>query len=161
MTPITNRHVFGWKCEKILQPFLEQHLGQTLSKTSNRFNSIDYRGNDCIAELKSRPTLDERGERQDSKKYQTWLLPSCKVIQRRTLEDGTSKRVWITDKNNIYFFYFWEADNSLWALKYDRALFKTFLRGVPVFSEQEHFFIPSHHFQKLDYTIPQIPSSTS
>jgi hypothetical protein len=143
--PITQRHLFGWKCEKILHPILEEVLGEKLVKTSNRFNSIDFKGDYWRPELKSRPKTDERGKAQDSNTYSEWLVPTCKERLAETLQDG-----------EVVFFYFWEGDNSLWYIPYSKDTFSSIKRNVPWFSSQEHFWIPKELFERLDVDIPPV-----
>ena len=143
--PITNRHLFGWNCEKILHPILEEILDEPLTKSSNRFNTIDFSGKYWKPELKSRPKYDERGKFQDSNTYKEWLVPTCKEKTALELTDG-----------EVVFFYFWEGDNSLWYCSYDFEKFSTIRREIPFFSNQEHFYIPKDFFTKLDVSIPPI-----
>lgn len=143
--PITKRHIFGWKCEKVLHPILEEILDEPLQKTSNRFNTIDFRGAYWRPELKSRPTIDERGKKQDSSTYCDWLVPTCKEVLAKTLENG-----------EVIFFYFWEGDNTLWYIRYDSDIFKGIRREIPYFSNQEHFYIPKELFTQVEIEIPQI-----
>ena len=144
--PITKRHIFGWKCEKILQPILEKVLEEPIVKTANRFNNIDFRGAYWTVEVKSRPTVDESGRNQDSKTYLSWLLPTCKENVAKSLGDT----------GELIIFYFWQGDNTLWYCKYDEALFSKFQRDVPVFSNQEHWWIPREHFTQVKTKIPKI-----
>ena len=155
--PITRRHVFGWKCEKILHPILEEVLQEPLTKTSNRFNSIDFKGSYWTTELKSRPKIDERGQPQDSERFNTWVLPCCKVVLPETQELVDDSEI----DGEIAFFYFWEGDNSLWFCRYNKQKFETYLRGVPVWHTQEHFFIPRRDWERIDCLIPEIPASSS
>ena len=145
MPPITNRHIFGWKCEKILHPILEEILEEPLTKSSNRYNTIDFSGSYWKPELKSRPKYDERGNFQDSNTYKDWLVPTCKEKMALQLENG-----------EVIFFYFWEGDNSLWYIPYDFDTFKGITRKIPHFSPQEHFFIPKELFTRVEYDIPPI-----
>lgn len=146
IAPITKRHMFGWACEKILHPILEKVLQEPLVKTSNRFNNIDFRGAYWLPELKSRPSIDERGNKQDSKSYLSWLVPTCKETIAKNLGDT----------GELIFFYFWQGDNTLWYCKYDEALFSKIQRDIPVFSNQEHFWIPREYFTQVKIKIPAV-----
>ena len=44
-----------------------------------------------------------------------------------------------------------------WFIKYDKEIFDTIDRNVPIFSNQEHFWIPKELFTKLDVDIPAVP----
>ena len=145
MPPITHRHLFGWKCETALKNTIEQLLEDTLVKTNNRFNTIDFLGNNWIVELKSRPKLTERNTPQTSETFKEWLVPTCKTYK---LGDYPDK--------DYVIFYYWEGDNSLWYIIYNKEEFDTFTCGVPFWSNQEHFWIPSDKFTKLDVQIPPI-----
>jgi hypothetical protein len=144
MAVITKRHIFGWKCEQYLKPVLEEILDEPLTKTSNRYNSIDFVGSYWRPELKSRPAIDERGNKQDSTTYKTWLVPTCKEKMAATI-DG-----------EVIFFYFWEGDNSLWYCVYEKDKFSKINRDVPWFSQQEHFWIPKDLFEKVECEIPPV-----
>ena len=145
MAVITSRHIFGWKCENILKPILEEILDEPLQKTSNRYNSIDFVGDHWRPELKSRPAVDERGKRQDSNTYSEWLVPTCKEVLAKTLENG-----------EVIFFYYWQGDNSLWYCVFDTEKFKSVRRETPWFSQQEHFFIPKEMFERAECEIPPV-----
>lgn len=144
--PITQRHIFGWKCEKVLHPILEEVLEEPLVKSSNRFNTIDFKGAYWKPELKSRPAVDERGRHQDSTTYSEWLVPTCKEALAKSLNG----------EGEVVFFYFWEGDNTLWYISYDSEVFKTIRRETPFWTSQEHFFIPRELFTQVEVEIPQI-----
>lgn len=140
---ITTRHTFGWKMENLLKPYLEEALEDTLVKSANRFDSIDFTGETWIAELKSRPKMSNKGVLQDSNLYPTWYLPTCKEI----VGDSSDK--------HLVFFYYWEADNTLWYIIYDKELFATFMRKPLFFhpTKQEHWYVPKTAFTELDLNI--------
>lgn len=140
---ISNRHTFGWKMEERLRPLFEKILQEPLVKTANRYNSIDFKGDYWTVEVKARPKIDERGNYQDSHTYSEWLLPTCKETAGINMEG---------QNRELIFFYYWEGDNSLWYLKYNKDQFATFRREYPPFNPtQEHFYIPKEYFEKVRY----------
>jgi hypothetical protein len=147
---ITTRHTFGWKCEQILHPILEELTGDRLIKTASRYDSIDFVGDKYIIELKSRPRYSEKGVYQPSSKYSEWLIPTCKAKT-----NTTGKR--------LVFFYYWEADNSLWCCFYKDKKFHQVHKSIPFFHTEEHFWIPSDFFTKMEVQVPaeQIAVSSS
>ncbi len=139
---ITQRHLFGWKCEKYLHPILEEILDEPLVKTSNRYNTLDFKGAYWRPELKSRPKYDERGKYQDSNTYESWLVPTCKGVE--------------LDNGQVIFFYFWEGDNTLWYCSYSQDSFKDVFRAIPPWSHQEHYWIPKEMFVQAQVEIPTV-----
>ena len=143
MTAITVRHTFGWKMEGVLKPYLEEILDEPIVKSGSRFDTIDFKGAYWNVELKSRPAISEKGYKQTSDTYNTWYLPTSK----ETLAESSD--------GELIFFYYWEGDNSLWYVKYDRELFSTFKRERLWFhpTKQEHWYVPKSAFERLDITI--------
>ena len=117
------RHDYGTAKEKLLQTKLQKVLGEELTATADRYCIFDWESCSSLVELKSRrpPYTAEQ--------FSEWLLPSCKAD-------------YPTNKRKV-FFYYWESGNKLYRLDYDADLFKTFKRGCPRYSEQEHLFVPA------------------
>lgn len=140
---ITARHAFGWRLEGVLKPYLEDILEEPLTKSGNRFDTVDFRGTYWTVELKSRPAVSEKGVRQNSCSYDTWYLPTSKETLVST-SDG-----------ELVFFYYWQGDNSLWFIKYDKDLFDTFKRERLWFhpTKQEHWYVPKSAFERLDIEV--------
>jgi len=135
---ITNKHTWGWNMEKILHPYLEEVLEEPLVKSSGRFDVIDFVGSHWMAELKCRPSISERGKPQNSDSFSTWYLPTSKES--------------IDIPGELCFFYYWEQDNSLWYIIYDKELFASFMKEKLWFhpTRQEHWYVPKSAFTKLD-----------
>jgi hypothetical protein len=129
--PITQKHLFGWKMEQLLRPYFEEVCGEELTPTTYRFDGCDLIGETFAVESKARPKYAiKSGKYQDMASYPTWVIPTCKVDKH-------------TSDKRLIFFYYWEANQKLFFLEYDQELFDTFLRGVPYWTSQEHFFIPA------------------
>ena len=128
---VTPLHQFGWKLEEKLLPRLEDALGEKLRKTEARFDSSDYISETHYIELKCRrfPVLPNS--------YNTWLLPCCKAVETRGKE--------------LIFFYYFEADDSLWYLYYDKEIFDVYERHSPAChpTRQEHFYTDKNDWIKI------------
>lgn len=101
--PFEQRSKLGFYYETVLQPALERVVGEALVKTSEETDTMDFEGETCFVELKSRS--DQYHYSQSFIKKDGWLLPSCKITRARE-EVKKGKRV--------VFFYFWKAGKSLW-----------------------------------------------
>lgn len=132
MCPLTNLHEFGFRLEQQLKTRLEEALAEPIIKTSTRFAQMDFLGANYFAELKCRQKPVKPGT------YSTWLLPYCKKPKE-------------LNRETVYFYYF-EADDSLWYLFYDKDQFESFERAIPHWhkTQQEHYYIPAEAWSKLE-----------
>jgi len=130
-TPKPTNYAFGIAQEEALKSRIQSALGEPIQKTLPRYAQMDFYSEHHYIELKSRrsPILPES--------YDTWLLPTCKGPR----DDH---------KETVYFYYF-EADDSLWYLLYDEEQFATYKRAIPYWhpTRQEHFYIPKSEFTRL------------
>lgn len=101
--PFHHRGPLGLYYEKVLQPALETAVGETLVKTAEERDTMDFEGETCFVEVKTRS--DQYHYNQPFIKNDGWLLPFCKIVRARQ-EVKKGKRV--------VFFYFWKAGKSLW-----------------------------------------------
>ena len=135
---ITALHTFGWEWENRLKPFIESHLGYEVAHTECRYDSVDFKTIIPYAncELKSRPRISESGWYQDSNSWETWYVPVCKCKRN---PNGITR-----------FYYFWEADASLWYCDYDPKKF----RGLEVWHNkngQPTVRIPKCFFTQIPF----------
>lgn len=126
------RHEYGTNKEKELKPFLEKIVGEEFRDAEKLYSIFDWETDSFLVELKSRTPQYSHDQ------FSEWLLPSCKADFQTT-------------KQKI-FFYYYEKSHKLYRLDYNPALFKTFKRGVPYGSAQEHLFCPASAWteQKID-----------
>ena len=137
--PKEERVRYGLIYEKVLLPKLQEFLNDRILKTTYKYNNFDFDGIYTWSELKVR-TLDfyytDKCIQEDG-----WLMPACKILEawRRC------------DEKDVFFFYFWERDGSLWALKFDSEYFTTLIPRVPPFHQdsQLHYFIPRDKWVKI------------
>lgn len=101
--PSQQRNKLGLYYEKILHPALELAIGESLVKTEDRYDVMDFQGKNCFVELKTRG--DQYHYSQSFIKKDGWIIPYCK-IEKAKEEVAKGKRV--------IFFYFWTAGKSLW-----------------------------------------------
>ena len=140
---ITPKHVFGFAKEQELQSILEEHVGEALVKTEWRFDAIDWRGAAWDVELKSRLRLDKYGKLQMPTSFKTWVLPATKV-------DIAAH----TDRPTRYY-YFWDADQSLWWMDYKEVDWESLVRGVPPWHTEEHYYVPRELWHAVGLKRPQ------
>jgi hypothetical protein len=135
---ITDLHHFGFAKETELQPRVESALEESVKKNKPRYEQFDYESDNWYIELKSRRAKDKHGRPLLPDSNDTWLLP-------------TSKRPKKADKETVYFYYF-EADNSLWYVVYDEETFADIPADVPYWhpTGQEHWYIPKNLWTKID-----------
>ena len=132
------RHVFGWRKEEELKELLELVLDEPLRKMAARFSYYDFEGTKFRAELKCRRTFNEKGYFQDSNSYPTWLVPASKTWGARD------------ETKTLIIFYYYEGDNTLWYIQYDKELFATFKCVVPSKHTADHYYIPKECFTRVE-----------
>lgn len=135
---LSDCHHFGFAKELELQPRIEAALEQSVKKNAPRYHQFDYESDSWYIELKSRRATDKYNRPLLPSSNNTWLLP-------------TSKKPKKTDKDTVFFYYF-EADHSLWYLTYDEELFDTFQTDCPGWhpQQQEHWFVPAECWTLLE-----------
>ena len=135
--PITQKHLFGWKMEKVLHPYLQDYLEEDLVPTSYRFDGCDWVSATADCELKARPALSVKYKTpQDMNTYSEWLVPCCKADKFKS-ESG----------RKLIFFYYWEKNQKVFRCDYDPN--NSWRRDVPWWSSQEHFFIPREDWVEI------------
>lgn len=144
MSVITERHLFGWSQEERLLKYFNKHLGESFERTKKRYDSLDGLGAVAVYELKSRPkTRWNRFTRTqvpvDSKSYPDgWLMPCCKM---ENLPAG----------KKLYFFYYYEGDDTLWVCPYEEAKFSELNPFYPSYNPtQKHILIPVEWWSQVD-----------
>ena len=135
---VTTLHMFGWQKETDLKATLEQHLGEELSKTTWRYDSIDFTGPSWNVELKSRLPRDKKGNPQRPGTFETWLVPASKI-------DSFARSA---KKGRVY--YFWDFDQSLWYLDYESVDWSTVERGVPMWHLEQHYWVPRNLWRRVE-----------
>ena len=135
---LTAAHKFGFEKEVQLHSRLEAALEEPITKNNPRYEQYDYQSAYWNIELKSRRATDKFGRPLLPTTNKTWLLP-------------TSKKPKNDDKETV-FFYFFEADKSLWYITYDEDLFNTFAVDCPGWhpTQQQHWFVPAECWTLLE-----------
>jgi hypothetical protein len=90
---------YGTSSERELQPHLEKLVGRSL-RPLDRFNSFDFKGKNCLVELKTR--------RIDSKRYPTAPINCSKVEKAK-----------IKIKNGYDVYFCFKYTDGLFYLKYE------------------------------------------
>jgi hypothetical protein len=131
----TARHEFGKTAERDLKPYLESLLGEELTQTESRFDTMDFVSKNYFIELKARtakyhwetPLIADEG----------WLIPTCKIDRAKS------------ETKKVLFFYFWKSDHSLWKLEYSPETFSDLRPRVPWFHSQRqlHYFVPQDRWE--------------
>jgi len=123
---------YGLRYEPILLPVIAKALNDTIVKTDYVFSLMDFQGEQTWSELKVR---SKDYSHQDPCMKEGWLIPAGKMIW------ACHK---VSEGYDVWFFYLWERDSSLWAYKFhphDTTVFKV---GVPNnhADNQLHYWIP-------------------
>lgn len=132
------RVAFGLQKEKELLPTIEASVGCKLTKTADTYDLVDWEGPGVVVELKARRAYDAYGWPQHHKRFASWLFPTHK------------EKAFGRAEKAILFYYF-AADDTLWRLDYDPAVFKDIEKEVPEWHRQyqEHWYIPSDLWKRV------------
>lgn len=103
---ISSLVVYGAEAEEELCDVMSSVVGESVRKIHKTFDTMDVRGNTVFGELKRR-SRDYHYNDEKIKK-EGWLIPSCKII-RGWLE--------MAEGFEVYLFYFWSSDKTLWYYK--------------------------------------------
>jgi hypothetical protein len=124
---------FGLSWEKELMPLCAKVLNEEFVKTSYEYDTMDFQGKDCWAELKV------RGPSYYPCQFQSWLLPYCK-IQRA-----------MTEEKQVFYFYYWTSTKQLFVIEYNKELFDTFRVDCPEWKQdkQIQIWVPSQHWEEI------------
>ena len=138
--PFETRGPFGLYYETILKPSLETAVGEPLLKTFMGLDTMDFEGETCYVELKTRG--DQYHYTQSFIKKDGWLLPSCKIHRARE-EVKKGKKV--------VFFYFWTAGKSLWRWDFNEEGLLDCKEEYPEWhhDKQKQTFIKEHHWVRV------------
>lgn len=137
--PKAERVAYGLRYEPLILPKIQEFLNDKIMKTAYCFSLLDFDGISTWSELKVR-TLDFHYTDKVIQE-EGWLIPACKVLEawRRC------------DQKDVWFFYLWERDGSLFAMKFDSQYFTTLIPRVPKFHQdsQLHYYVPSEKWVKV------------
>jgi hypothetical protein len=138
--PFESRGPLGLYYEKILHPTLEKIVGETLVKTASCFDEVDFEGETCFVELKTRS--DKYHYSQSFIQKDGWILPSCKIMRARE-EVKKGKKV--------FFFYFWKAGKSLWIWEFSEEGCLGAKEEYPSWHQdgQKHIYIKQSNWKRV------------
>lgn len=135
------RVAYGTALEPILLPKLKAILNNDIQKADYEFSFLDFKGKNCFAELKVRT---EDYHYTDPKiQSEGWIIPACKFIEAN----------WsVSQGSDVYFFYLWVRDGSLWMFKYNPAFMNIFPLAVPEGhnENQLHYYVAQEFWKKVD-----------
>lgn len=139
--PTDERVRYGLALEPVLRPKLSEFLEDDIKKVEYQYSNLDFVGAKTWSELKVRTSDYHHTDRV--MREEGWLIPACKVFKAKELYK----------KKDIFFFYLWERDGSLWAMKYDPSIFETLVPRVPSWhhDRQLHYYIPQHEWKLIDF----------
>ena len=124
---ISSLVAYGTEAEQILLPMLSVAVGEPLTKTGGKMDTMDFEGRTVVGELKKRSS---DWSYKNKKIYdEGWLIPSCKIIK------GWEQ---IAAGKRVVFFYFWMEDKSLWMWEMEED---DFIDGG--------HFIPKNHYDQM------------
>ena len=144
MTRLTKEEkvVWGKDLEQKTKQYVEKYLGYTITPTEYTFDSVDFTNTEVSStqEVKGRPKMRTPMDKtqapviQYSTDWDTWMLPYCKIEKHKA--------------KKLYFFYYWESENSLWVSEYDAKIYSTFRKSVPADrpTKQLQIYIPKKHW---------------
>jgi hypothetical protein len=124
-------HAYGEKNLNAILSFLESHLGESITKTTGRYDVMD-----CVTESKKDLEVKTRCSNyhynQSFIKKEGWLVPACKINHAR--ESGRP----------FVCFYYWKADESIWKFEYSEKAMEGLKPRVPEWNKdrQLHYYIP-------------------
>ena len=128
---ITPKHVYGWKMEQALRPYIEEYLDDHVYNHTYRYDTVDMESSVFDIELKARPVYS-------SLAFDRWMVPKCKFTSG------------LTDVKNkpLLVFYYWAKDETLWDYTHvpgAEADWEVILNE----NNQETYLIPRHLFTKV------------
>lgn len=127
--------------EEIVKEILENYYTETLYKTEKINDTLDFFTGERYVEVKRR-----LAPYCSTDKYfeEGALLPFCKFV--RALEENKP----------VFFYYYFDADQTLWELEFNPdflVLFKPFVpRGSS--TRQPHITIPKKYWKQIHYVSP-------
>lgn len=132
------RVAYGLRYEPIILPKIQEFLDDRIMKTAYNFSLLDFTGIYTWSELKVRTS---QYHYTDECMKEGWLIPACKIL--KAWQECDAKDVW--------FFYLWEQDGSLWAMKFDSTYFTTLVPRVPSWhaDKQLHYYVPAERWKKI------------
>jgi hypothetical protein len=128
------RIAYGLRYEPVVLPVISKTLSDEIIKTDYCFSLMDFQGKKTWSELKVR---SNDYCHTDKCMKEGWLIPAGKMIW------GCHK---VSEGFEVWFFYLWERDGSLWAYKFNPEDTTRFKIGVP----------DNHADNQLHYWIPEI-----
>lgn len=130
----------GLYYETILQPKLERSVGESLVKTSDEMDTMDFEGETCFVEVKTRS--DKYHYSQPFIKKDGWLLPACKIARARQEAKNGKK---------VVFFYFWKAGKTLWRWDFSEEGCLDGKEEYPSWhaDQQKQAYIKEHHWKQV------------
>lgn len=128
---------FGRVNQTALLPFLEQHLGETITETTAFYDTMDGKTKTKDVEIKTRS--EKYNWQSDYIMAEGWLIPCCKVETARQTKRPT------------FFFYFWKCDGSVWELEYTEEKFRDLKPVVPPWhkEKQPHYYVPFTRWKRI------------
>jgi hypothetical protein len=137
----TERVAYGVALQPYLLPKIKAFLNDEIQETEYQFSLLDFKGLRTWAELKVRT---EDYHYTDSKIHtEGWIIPACKFIEAN----------WEVSKGkDVYFFYLWVRDGSLWVFKYNPAFMNIFPLAIPDGHKENqlHYYVAQEFWKKID-----------
>jgi hypothetical protein len=124
----------------VLKPAMEKAVGESLVKTSEDNDTMDFEGKTCFVELKTRG--DQYHYSQWFIKKDGWLLPTCKIT--RAHEE-------VREGKRVIFFYFWTAGKTLWRWDFSSDGLKDSKEDYPSWHQdyQKQTYIKERHWTRV------------
>ena len=134
MSPWNQRlNDFGKKMEGILHERIENFLGEKIIRTIGKYDKHDFFSPSYDIELKSR---QPPWRTTDPRLKSGWVVPSCKFEN-------------LTENKKTICFYYFEEENRLFYINYDKTLFSTFKKDRGPITIQEHYYIPEKFWTEI------------
>lgn len=130
------RIAYGLRYEPVVLPVISKTLSDEIIKTDYCFSLMDFQGKETWSELKVR-TSDYC--HTDACMKEGWLIPAGKMIW------ACHK---VSEGFDVWFFYLWERDGSLWAYKFCPEDTTRLKIGVPNnhADNQLHYWVPEEEW---------------
>ena len=125
---------YGKKMEGILHQRIENFLEEKIIKTLGKYDKHDYFSDSYDVELKSR---QPPWRTTDPRLKSGWLVPSCKFEN-------------LTPNKKTICFYYFQEENRLFYILYDKTLFNTFKKDRGTITIQEHYYIPEKFWTEIE-----------
>ena len=126
---------YGKRQEQLLHQRIENFIEEKIIRTTGKYDKHDFISDSYDIELKSR---QRPWKTTDPRLKSGWIVPSCKFEN-------------LTPNKKTICFYYFEAENRLFFIYYDKDIFSKFKIDKGPITSQLHYYIPQESWTEIEY----------